>query len=257
MRLRSTSGTAAGARGPRRVVGSSLLVDASAQARARRALARSASRGRPTARPTRSGRRRLPSRGRSTGRAGRGRRRLPYVLLFPPFLAPCAPADSLPGRPAPPRVIQMAKAGFVFTPTAEAPDLATCVYCELGLDGWEPDDDPLSVPVLSLASLSPWSQALTRSPRRPNPQPRTPQADPQVPILHPLPILCALLVLQRRRRQQAVVHARFRLDEHHYRRRRDRAQSQAPGQVQARTDASSRARGRGRRGKGRRGGRGG
>lgn len=37
----------------------------------------------------------------------------------------------------------MAKAGFVFTPTAEAPDLATCLYCELGLDGWEPSDDPL------------------------------------------------------------------------------------------------------------------
>jgi hypothetical protein len=37
---------------------------------------------------------------------------------------------------------QMAKAGFIFTPTAEAPDLATCLYCELGLDGWEAPDDP-------------------------------------------------------------------------------------------------------------------
>jgi hypothetical protein len=49
----------------------------------------------------------------------------------------------------------MAKAGFVFTPTAEAPDLATCLYCELGLDGWEPSDDPLYVQIAGLLAHPP------------------------------------------------------------------------------------------------------
>ncbi|KAJ1302209.1 hypothetical protein OPQ81_001033 [Rhizoctonia solani] len=36
----------------------------------------------------------------------------------------------------------MAKAGFIYTPTQESEDLASCFYCNLGLDGWESTDDP-------------------------------------------------------------------------------------------------------------------
>ncbi|CAE6430456.1 unnamed protein product [Rhizoctonia solani] len=36
----------------------------------------------------------------------------------------------------------MAKAGFIYTPTQESDDLASCFYCNLGLDGWESTDDP-------------------------------------------------------------------------------------------------------------------
>lgn len=35
---------------------------------------------------------------------------------------------------------QMAAAGWKYTPTEESEDLATCAYCALGLDGWEPKD---------------------------------------------------------------------------------------------------------------------
>ncbi|KAG8692660.1 hypothetical protein FRC08_009609, partial [Ceratobasidium sp. 394] len=36
----------------------------------------------------------------------------------------------------------MAKAGFIYTPTNDSDDLASCFYCNLGLDGWESTDDP-------------------------------------------------------------------------------------------------------------------
>ena len=38
---------------------------------------------------------------------------------------------------------QMAQAGWKYTPTAEFDDMATCTYCQLALDGWEPSDKPL------------------------------------------------------------------------------------------------------------------
>ena len=41
------------------------------------------------------------------------------------------------------KVKKMAKAGFHYTPTPESDDMVTCVYCGLGLDGWEPKDDPV------------------------------------------------------------------------------------------------------------------
>ncbi|RDL33796.1 uncharacterized protein BP5553_08164 [Venustampulla echinocandica] len=41
------------------------------------------------------------------------------------------------------KVKQMVDAGWKYTPTAESDDMATCTYCELGLDGWEPSDKPL------------------------------------------------------------------------------------------------------------------
>ncbi|KAG6841122.1 hypothetical protein C0991_001691 [Blastosporella zonata] len=38
---------------------------------------------------------------------------------------------------------KMARAGFVFTPTHPGDDLATCLYCNVSLSGWEANDDPL------------------------------------------------------------------------------------------------------------------
>lgn len=39
----------------------------------------------------------------------------------------------------------MVEGGWYFCPTEESNDLASCVYCKLSLDGWEPKDDPLWV----------------------------------------------------------------------------------------------------------------
>ncbi|KAG5918409.1 hypothetical protein E4U42_006870 [Claviceps africana] len=37
---------------------------------------------------------------------------------------------------------QLVEAGWNYTPTEESDDMATCAYCQLGLDGWEPNDKP-------------------------------------------------------------------------------------------------------------------
>ncbi|KAM4060360.1 inhibitor of apoptosis domain-containing protein [Hirsutella rhossiliensis] len=37
---------------------------------------------------------------------------------------------------------QLADSGWKYTPTAESDDMATCTYCDLALDGWEPGDKP-------------------------------------------------------------------------------------------------------------------
>ena len=39
--------------------------------------------------------------------------------------------------------LQLADAGFHFTPTEDEPDSATCIYCNKGLGGWEKGDDPM------------------------------------------------------------------------------------------------------------------
>ncbi|KAG6901529.1 hypothetical protein C0995_010828 [Termitomyces sp. Mi166 len=38
---------------------------------------------------------------------------------------------------------KMARAGFVFTPQHTGDDLATCLYCNVALSGWEASDDPI------------------------------------------------------------------------------------------------------------------
>ncbi|KPM40044.1 hypothetical protein AK830_g6512 [Neonectria ditissima] len=38
---------------------------------------------------------------------------------------------------------QLVDAGWKYTPTTDSDDMATCVYCQLALDGWEPADKPL------------------------------------------------------------------------------------------------------------------
>lgn len=45
--------------------------------------------------------------------------------------------------------MQMALAGFVYTPQSPADDTATCLYCNISLSGWEDDDDPLYAIVFS------------------------------------------------------------------------------------------------------------
>ncbi|KAF8887324.1 hypothetical protein BD779DRAFT_1672781 [Infundibulicybe gibba] len=38
---------------------------------------------------------------------------------------------------------KMARAGFVYTPQHPGDDLATCLYCNISLSGWDKDDDPM------------------------------------------------------------------------------------------------------------------
>ncbi|KAI3332419.1 hypothetical protein HD806DRAFT_194051 [Xylariaceae sp. AK1471] len=38
---------------------------------------------------------------------------------------------------------QLVEAGWKYTPTIESDDMATCTYCQLALDGWEPKDNPM------------------------------------------------------------------------------------------------------------------
>ncbi|KAL5601049.1 hypothetical protein BROUX41_005878 [Berkeleyomyces rouxiae] len=39
---------------------------------------------------------------------------------------------------------QLVESGWVYTPTLDSIDMATCLYCSLALDGWEPGDKPLN-----------------------------------------------------------------------------------------------------------------
>lgn len=41
---------------------------------------------------------------------------------------------------------QLVEAGWKYTPTSESDDMATCTYCQLALDGWEPKDNPMYAP---------------------------------------------------------------------------------------------------------------
>lgn len=47
----------------------------------------------------------------------------------------------------------MARAGFVFTPQLPGDDLATCLYCNVSLSGWDEDDDPMCVCIPPQKSL--------------------------------------------------------------------------------------------------------
>ena len=38
---------------------------------------------------------------------------------------------------------KMADGGWYFCPSEKGDDLASCPYCNLSLDGWEPKDNPL------------------------------------------------------------------------------------------------------------------
>uniref|UniRef100_A0A8D0CLF3 Baculoviral IAP repeat containing 5a n=2 Tax=Scleropages formosus TaxID=113540 RepID=A0A8D0CLF3_SCLFO len=37
----------------------------------------------------------------------------------------------------------MARAGFIHTPSENSPDVAQCFFCYKELEGWEPEDDPV------------------------------------------------------------------------------------------------------------------
>lgn len=72
-----------------------------------------------------------------------------------------------------PTASQLAKAGFYFTPasTEFGGDLVTCYMCGSGIDGWEPEDDPLKVhsenctscPLACIQS-KPWESGLEHDP---------------------------------------------------------------------------------------------
>ncbi|KYK59236.1 Inhibitor of Apoptosis domain containing protein [Drechmeria coniospora] len=49
---------------------------------------------------------------------------------------------------------QLAESGWKYTPTAESDDMATCTYCQLALDGWEPSDKPYRAPGCAFFALS-------------------------------------------------------------------------------------------------------
>ncbi|WVQ98132.1 hypothetical protein IAU59_005254 [Kwoniella sp. CBS 9459] len=44
-----------------------------------------------------------------------------------------------------PTVKNLARAGFVYTPSTDSKDSVTCPYCEYGVEGWEATDDPWQV----------------------------------------------------------------------------------------------------------------
>ena len=47
----------------------------------------------------------------------------------------------------------MAQAGFVYTPQHSGDDLATCLYCNTSLSGWDAEDDPMYVSFSFISSL--------------------------------------------------------------------------------------------------------
>uniref|UniRef100_A0A8C8YWG0 Baculoviral IAP repeat-containing protein 5 n=1 Tax=Prolemur simus TaxID=1328070 RepID=A0A8C8YWG0_PROSS len=49
---------------------------------------------------------------------------------------------------------RMAEAGFIHCPTENEPDLAQCFFCFKELEGWEPDDDPITKITLLKCTLS-------------------------------------------------------------------------------------------------------
>ena len=49
--------------------------------------------------------------------------------------------------------VQMAGAGFLFTPHEPGDDTAKCFYCGIELSGWDPHDDPVYVPFVSHITL--------------------------------------------------------------------------------------------------------
>ena len=57
--------------------------------------------------------------------------------------------------------IQIAGAGFLFTPHEPGDDTAKCFYCGIELSGWDPDDDP--VYVLLISRIAPVLTSLERS----------------------------------------------------------------------------------------------
>lgn len=73
-----------------------------------------------------------------------------------------------------PSATQVAKAGFYFTPSPLefGADLVTCYMCGCGIDGWEPEDDPLKVHIenckncpLAILQSKPWETDPHHDPR--------------------------------------------------------------------------------------------
>ncbi|KAK8119382.1 uncharacterized protein PG998_004008 [Apiospora kogelbergensis] len=54
---------------------------------------------------------------------------------------------------------QMVDAGWKYTPTIDSDDMATCTYCQLALDGWEPADKPILIDQYQQGPLKKTSRA--------------------------------------------------------------------------------------------------
>jgi hypothetical protein len=39
--------------------------------------------------------------------------------------------------------LQLVEGGWKYTPSLDADDMTTCAYCNLALEGWESEDNPL------------------------------------------------------------------------------------------------------------------
>lgn len=57
-------------------------------------------------------------------------------------------------------VLQLAKAGFFYRPAPDSLDNVQCFHCEIKLDGWEPEDDPLQEHLAHSDSCN-WAQAVS------------------------------------------------------------------------------------------------
>lgn len=51
------------------------------------------------------------------------------------------------------KVKKMSNAGFYYSPTPDSNDMVSCIYCGLGLDGWEPKDDPMYLYLFSFVKF--------------------------------------------------------------------------------------------------------
>ncbi|GAB1742256.1 hypothetical protein NU219Hw_g7811t1 [Hortaea werneckii] len=81
-----------------------------------------------------------------------------------------------------PSVEELARAGFFYRPVPDSPDNVQCFLCNVKLDGWEPEDDPVRE---HLAHSQPCAWALSLSVLRPEgidaePETRDPMSDEMV-----------------------------------------------------------------------------
>ncbi|GAB1732941.1 hypothetical protein NU195Hw_g196t1 [Hortaea werneckii] len=81
-----------------------------------------------------------------------------------------------------PSVEELARAGFFYRPVPDSPDNVQCFLCNVKLDGWEPEDDPVRE---HLAHSQPCAWALSLSVLRPegtemDPETRDPMSDEMV-----------------------------------------------------------------------------
>ncbi|KAH9924174.1 uncharacterized protein B0H18DRAFT_1211938 [Fomitopsis serialis] len=96
------------------------------------------------------------------------------------------PHDAVKGHGASSK--KMAKAGFIYAPGHSGDDSATCVYCELALNGWDKDDDPTEEHVkrmIKTGKQCPFLSTTTSKPASSKPPSRAAQSKPSSYSTHP------------------------------------------------------------------------